>query len=86
MYPHQGKPCSSCRDISLSIDSKQALVGCTFPSDGARIAVSKNPGIIHVAEEYIKHEIFLSQLFKTFDKVPSEELNAIYHEIMGNLP
>jgi len=86
LYPHQGQPCSSCRDISLSIDSEQALVGCTFPPDGARIAVTKNPGIIHVAEEYIKHEIFLSQLFKRFDKVPLDELNAIYQEIMGNLP
>jgi sugar-specific transcriptional regulator TrmB len=86
MYPHQGQPCSSCRDIALSIDSKQALVGCTFPSDGARVAVTKNPGIIHVAEDYIKHEIFLSQLFRTFDKVPSDELNAIYQKIMGNLP
>lgn len=86
LYPHQGQPCSSCRDISLSIDSKQALVGCTFPPDGARIAVTKNPGIIHVAEEYIKHEIFLSQLFKRFDKVPLDELNTIYQEIMGKLP
>jgi len=86
LYPHQGQPCSSCRDIALSIDSKQALVGSTFPSDGARIAVTKNPGIIHVAEEYIKHEIFLSQLFKTFDKVPSDELNTIYQKIMGNMP
>jgi len=86
LYPHQGQPCSSCRDLSLTIDSEQALVGCTFPPDGARIAVTKNPGIIHVAEEYIKHEIFLSQLFKSYDKVPSDELNAIYQKIMGNLP
>ena len=86
LYPHQGNPCTSCRDISVSIESKQALVGYTFPSDNAKIAVTKNPGIIHVAEEYIKHEIFLSQLFKKFDKVPSEELNAIYQEIIGNLP
>ncbi len=86
LYPHQGQPCSSCRDISLSIDSKQALVGCTFPSDAARIAMTKNPGIIHVAEDYIKHEMFLSQLFRTFDKVPLDELNTIYQKILGNLP
>jgi len=86
LHPHQGLPCSSCRDISLTIDSEEALVGCTFPSDGAKIAVTKNPGIIHVSEEYIKHEIFLSQLFKTYDKVPSEEWNAIYQKIMGDLP
>jgi len=86
LFPHQGQACSSCRDIALSIDSKQALVGCTYPPDGARIAVTKNPGIIHVAEDYIKHEIFLSQLFKKFDKFPSDELNQIYEKIMGKLP
>ena len=86
LYPHQGQPCSSCRDLSLTIDSEQALVGCTFPPDGARIALTKNPGIIHVAEEYIKHEIFLSQLFKSYDKVPSTQLNAVYQKIMGDLP
>jgi hypothetical protein len=86
LHHHQGQPCSSCRDISLSIDSEQALVGCTFPSDGAKIAVTKNPGIIHVAEEYIKHEIFLSQLFKKLEKVPFDDFNVIYQEIMGKLP
>lgn len=86
LYPHQGQPCSSCRDISLSIDSEQALVGCTFPPDGAKIAVTKNPGIIHVAEEYIKHEIFLSQLFNKLKKVPLDEFNRIYQETMGDLP
>ncbi|MFC2169532.1 TrmB family transcriptional regulator [Acidobacteriota bacterium] len=86
LYPHQGQPCSSCRDISLTIDSEQALVGCTFPPDGAKVAVTKNPGIIHVAEEYIKHEIFLSKLFKNYDRVPSDDMNSIYQKIMGNLP
>ncbi len=86
LHPHQGKPCSSCRDIALSIDSKQALVGCTFPSEGARIALTKNPGIIHVAEEYIRHEIFLSELFIKLDHVPHDELNTIYQEIMRKLP
>jgi len=84
--PHQGLPCSSCRDIALSIDSEKAIVGYTFPSDGARIAVTINPGIIHVAEDYIKHEIFLSRMFKTLDKVPSEKLNKLYHEIMSHMP
>lgn len=86
LYPHQGKPCSSCRDIALSIDSEQAVVGCTFPPDGAKIAVTRNPGIIHVAEDYIKHEIFLSRLFKKLDKFPSEKMNTIYQQIMRNLP
>jgi sugar-specific transcriptional regulator TrmB len=86
LFPHQGLPCSSCRDLSVSIDSEQALVGCTFPADDAKIAVTKNLGIIHVAEEYIKHEILLSQVFNKLKNVPFDEFNSIYQEIMGKLP
>lgn len=83
---HQGQPCSTCQDIALSIDSRQALVGCTVPADKARVALSENPGIIHVAEEYIKHEIFISRLFKTIEKTSLKEFNTVYQEILGKLP
>lgn len=83
---HQGQPCSTCQDIALSIDSKQALVGCTVPADKARVALSENPGIIHVAEEYIKHEIFISRVFKTLENTSYEKFNAVYEDILGKLP
>ncbi|MGD8538645.1 MAG: helix-turn-helix domain-containing protein [Candidatus Aminicenantes bacterium] len=83
---HQGQPCSTCQDIALSIDSRQALVGCTVPADKARVALTENPGIIHVAEEYIKHEIFISRVFKTLENTSFEKFNAVYQEILGKLP
>ncbi len=86
LYSHYGQTCSSCQDIALSFDSKQALVGCTFPANGARAALSKNPGIIYITEQYIKHEIFISQSFKIFDKVPLDKLKTIYQQILGKLP
>jgi sugar-specific transcriptional regulator TrmB len=86
LYPHQGQGCSTCRDISLTFDSEQALVGCTFPQSGAKIAVTKNPGIIHVTEEYIKHEILLSRLFRDYGTFSSEEWNSVYRKIMDGMP
>jgi sugar-specific transcriptional regulator TrmB len=83
---HQGQPCSTCQDIALSIDSRQALVGCTVPADKARVALTENPGIIHVAEEYIKHEIFISRVFKALENTSFEKFNAVYQEILGKLP
>jgi predicted transcriptional regulator len=86
LYSHQGQPCSTCQDIALTIDSKQALVGCTVPADKARVALTENPGIIYVAEQYIKHEIFISQVFKTFDKASLEKFNTVYQDILSKLP
>jgi sugar-specific transcriptional regulator TrmB len=83
---HQGQPCSTCQDIALSIDSRQALVGCTIPAEKARAALSENPGIIHVAEEYIKHEIFISQVIKTFDNASLEKFNTLYQDVLSKLP
>lgn len=85
LYSHQGQPCSSCQDISLSIDSEQALVGYTFPADSARVALTKNPGIIYITEEYIKHEIFISKAFKMLDKELLDKLRKIYKQVIGNL-
>jgi len=83
---HQGQPCSTCQDIALSIDSRQALVGCTVPAEKARVALSENPGIIHVAEEYIKHEIFISRVYKMLEKTSLDKFNAVYQDILGKLP
>jgi sugar-specific transcriptional regulator TrmB len=83
---HQGQPCSTCQDIALSIDSRKALVGCTVPADKARVALTENPGLIYVAEQYIKHEILISQVFKTFDKSSLEKFSTVYQDIIGKLP
>ena len=85
LYSHQGEACSSCQDISLSIDSEQALVGYTFPADNARVALTKNPGIIYITEEYIKHEIFISKAFKMLDKELLDKLRKIYKQVIEKL-
>ncbi len=83
---HTGEVCSSCQDIALSVDSEQALVGYTFPADHARVALTKNPGIIYIIEEYIKHEIFISRVFNMLDKEMSDKLNKVYQQVINKLP
>lgn len=83
---HRGQPCSTCQDIALTVDSNQALVGCTVPAEKARVALTENLGIIHVVKEYIKHEIFISRVFKTLKNTSFEKFNAVYQEILGKLP
>ncbi|MBW2147410.1 MAG: TrmB family transcriptional regulator [Deltaproteobacteria bacterium] len=86
IYRHQGQPCSACHEIALSLDSKQALVGTTFPLEKASAALTKNAGIIYIIEQYIKHEIFISKMFQNHDESTMEKWKQIYRQIVHNLP
>jgi sugar-specific transcriptional regulator TrmB len=86
LSPHPGEVCSSCQDIALSVDSEQALVGYTYPADHARVALSKNPGLIYIIEQYVKHEVFISRIFNMVDKEISDKLNKAYKQMINKLP
>jgi len=86
LAPHRGETCTCCQDIALSVDTEQALVGYTFPADHASVALTKNPGIIYIIEEYVKHEIFISRVFSMVDKEVLDKLSKVYQEVMDKLP
>lgn len=83
---HKGDVCTSCQDIALSVDSKQALVGYTFPADHANVAITKNPGIVYIIEQYVQHEIFISRVFDMVDKDILDKLSKVYQQVMDKLP
>jgi sugar-specific transcriptional regulator TrmB len=83
---HKGEVCFSCQDIALSVDSEQALVGYTFPADHANVAITKNPGIVYIIEEYVKHEIFINKAFSIVDKQTLDKLSKVYKQVMDKLP
>ncbi len=85
-YSHQGQVCSICQEIALSFDSTQALVGCTFPSEEATAALTKNRGIVYIIEQYIKHEIFISQIFQISERPSSDKLRKMYQQVIAKLP
>jgi Cd2+/Zn2+-exporting ATPase len=86
LFRHHGEPCPTCQDIALAVDTKQALVGCTVPADKARVALTENPGVIYIVEQYVKHEIFISQVFDTLDKSSRGKFDSMYQDILGKLP
>ena len=60
------------RGLVAVVDSKEAFMG-TFFSDGkngirAEGTFSKNPGFVALAEDYIKHDIYIMKIVKRFDK------------------
>jgi sugar-specific transcriptional regulator TrmB len=83
---HQGQLCSICQEIAISFDSKQAVVGSTYPPESAFAALTANPGIIYIIEQYIKHEIFISELFETYPQPSLEKMKEIYQQVMKKLP
>lgn len=86
IYSHQGQVCSICQEIAFSFDSTQALVGSAFPSEDATAALTKNRGIIYIIEQYIKHEIFISQIFQISEQPSSDKLKKMYKQAINKLP
>jgi sugar-specific transcriptional regulator TrmB len=83
---HQGDFGSACSEIAMSFDSKEALVGCTLPSETASVAFTRSRGIISVVDDYVKHEIFISQFFTGYEKASLDAARGIYHKMMAEMP
>ncbi len=60
---HQGQIGSTYREIAISSDSKQAVVGSVYPPESASSALTSNQDIIYILEQDIKHEMFLNEPF-----------------------
>lgn len=86
LFLHQGDFSSACSEIAISFDSQEVLVGCTLPIETASVALTRSKGIISVMEEYVKHEIFISQVFQGYEVASLDAVRKIYHEIMAKLP
>lgn len=85
-FPHLGDSCRTCDEIALCVDGKQALIGSTWPSDTATAALTRNLGFVYITEQYIKHEIFLHQLYSGKDEQTIKNYITKYREIMNRLP
>jgi len=76
----------ACREVALSFDSEQGIVGSTYPPESATAALTANPGIIYIIEQYIKHEIFISELFEKYHQPSLQKMKGLYQKIMNKLP
>jgi hypothetical protein len=73
-------------EIAVVIDGEQALIGCARPPDNACAALTQNKGLIYIAREYIRHEVFLNSLFEGEDRAATESYIRKYRNLMRRLP
>lgn len=69
------------RGLVLVRDSAVALVGTI--EDGGRVhgAFSSNPGFITLAEDYIKHDIYIMKIVRRFDETLLEKFGDNYKHL-----
>ena len=56
------------RGFVLVSDSKEALMGTVFLNNNVEGAWSRNRGFVTLAEDYIKHDIYIMKIVKRFDQ------------------
>ncbi|HMK60083.1 MAG TPA: helix-turn-helix domain-containing protein [Dissulfurispiraceae bacterium] len=56
------------RVLALVTDSREVLIGTIFGDNRAEGAWSVNKGFVTVAEDYIKHDIYIMKIVKRFDR------------------
>jgi HTH-type transcriptional regulator, sugar sensing transcriptional regulator len=83
---HLGENASGCSEIAAVVDGEQALLGCTQPENSASVAMTQNKGIIQIAREYIRHEVFLNTHFGDKDPTAEERYIRKYRNLMRRLP
>ncbi len=86
LIKHLGEICLTSGEIAVVVDGKQALIGCTQPPDSASAALTQNKGLINIAREYIRHEVFLNSLFGGEDRAATESYVRKYRNLMRRLP
>ena len=83
---HLGETELICSEIAVIVDGEHALIGCTQPEKAASAAMTQNKGIIHIAREYIRHEVFLNSLVSGRDATAERRSVRKYRSLMQRLP
>ena len=69
------------RGFVLVTDSKTALMGTVFSDNLFEGAWSTNAGFVTLAEDYIKHDIYIMKIVKRFDKQLIKKFGANYSKL-----
>lgn len=71
LYPHPIKDTLQAekggRGFALVCDSTEAIVGTILPDGRVEGAYSRNRGFVLLAEDYIKHDIYIMKIVQRFD-------------------
>lgn len=57
------------RGLTICVDSQTVLEGIVGPETQGQGAWSRNPAFVTVAEDYLKHDIYVMKVIRRFDKL-----------------
>ena len=78
--------CADDSSINLVVDGVEVLVGETLPPDACQAAWSRNPGLILITEEYIRHEVYLHKIVERLEETAIVELREAFAEGLQEVP
>ncbi len=69
------------RGIVIVVDSKEVLMGTVFRNNKIEGAWSRNRGSVTLAEDYIKHDIYIMKIVRRFDKTLKKRFGDRYAKL-----
>jgi HTH-type transcriptional regulator, sugar sensing transcriptional regulator len=69
------------RGFAMIADSKEALMGTVLDDNTVEGAWSANKGFVTLAEDYIKHDIYIMKIVKRFDKLLIRRFGPNYQKL-----
>lgn len=69
------------RGFVLVSDSKEALMGTVFTNNTIEGAWSRNRGFVTLAEDYVKHDIYIMKIVKRFDRILLKRFGEKYAKL-----
>lgn len=69
------------RGFTLVVDSRETLLATLYPGDRVEGAWSLTPGLVTVAEDYIKHDVYVMKIVRRFDGLLIERFGAGYKKL-----
>ncbi|MBN1411202.1 MAG: TrmB family transcriptional regulator [Spirochaetales bacterium] len=69
------------RALIIIADSQEALMGTVFANSEVEGAYSRNRGFVLLAEDYVKHDIYIMKIVKRFNKELIERFGEKYHKL-----
>lgn len=69
------------RGLVIIVDGKEAMLGTVFSNNRIEGAWSLNSGFVTLAEDYIKHDIYIMKIVKRFDSKLKEKFGENYKKL-----
>lgn len=69
------------RGFTLVADSREALSATVFDDGSAEGAWSENPGFVILAEDYIKHDVYIMKIVSRFDSMLTKRFGKNYKKL-----